>query len=255
MDVIDHNRRAWDRRVARGNRWTVPVTPEDVDRARRGDIDILLVPEPVPRAWYGELAGKRVLGLAAAGGQQCPLLAAAGADVTVFDLSPAQLERDREVARREGLAIETVEGEMSDLSAFADASFELIVHPVANLYVADVRPVWPECYRVLAPGGALLAGFYNPIMCVFDDELYDDGVLQVRYPVPYSDVASLTDAERAEIIEAGEPLAFGHSLSDQIGGQLDAGFVLAGFFECGRGAGQLPDRFIPPYIATRAVKL
>jgi hypothetical protein len=92
-------------------------------------------------------------------------------------------------------------------------------------------------------------------MCVFDDDKLDAGVLEVRYPVPFSDVDHLTDAERAEIIESGEPLVFGHSLADQIGGQLEAGFAITGYLECGRGDDHLPDRFVPPYIATRAVKL
>ena len=87
------------------------------------------------------LAGADVLCLAAGGGQQGPILAAAGADVTVFDNSPRQLAQDRLVADRDGLAIRTIEGDMADLSAFADASFDLVVHPVSNVFAADVRPV------------------------------------------------------------------------------------------------------------------
>ena len=81
-----------------------------------------------------------MLCLASGGGQQGPILAAAGANVTVFDNSPRQLAQDRLVADREGLAIETVLGDMADLSAFPDARFDLIVHPVSNVFVPDVRP-------------------------------------------------------------------------------------------------------------------
>jgi SAM-dependent methyltransferase len=131
-----------------------------------------------------------VLCLASGGGQQGPILAAAGARVTVFDNSPQQLAQDRHVARRDRADLATVEGDMRDLSAFADASFDLIVHPTSNLFVPDVRPVWRECFRVLRPGGVLLAGFCNPILYLFDQELADDGVLQVRHALPYSDLTA-----------------------------------------------------------------
>ena len=39
----------------------------------------------MPADWFGDLAGAPVLCLASGGGQQGPLLAAAGARVTVFD--------------------------------------------------------------------------------------------------------------------------------------------------------------------------
>ena len=59
---------------------------------------------------------RSVLCLAAGGGQQGPLFASLGLEVTVVDISPAGLETDREVAHRRGLAMETVEADMLDLS-------------------------------------------------------------------------------------------------------------------------------------------
>src|SRR5439155_1680125 len=53
-DVREYNRAAWDRQVARGNRWTVPVTSEAIARARAGEWEIVLTPaRPAPRAWFG----------------------------------------------------------------------------------------------------------------------------------------------------------------------------------------------------------
>src|SRR5947209_570203 len=110
MDVLAYNRHAWDRQVAKGNRWTVPVSPEVIAAARRGDWQVLLTPtRPVPRAWFPPLAGLDVLCLASGGGQQTPVFAAAGASVAVLDNSPAQLAQDRLVAEREGLHVETVQ--------------------------------------------------------------------------------------------------------------------------------------------------
>src|SRR3954453_11649515 len=114
-DVLGYNRRAWDRQVDGGNRWTVPVGPEEVARARRGDWRIVLTPaRPVPADWFPSLLGLDVLCLAGGGGQQGPILAAAGANVTVLDNSPEQLAQDRGVADREGLALETGGGERGD---------------------------------------------------------------------------------------------------------------------------------------------
>jgi SAM-dependent methyltransferase len=255
FDLRSYNREAWNRQVAVGNRWTVPVGPEVIAAARRGEWSVVLTPrKPVPRAWFGDLAGKDVLGLASAGGQQVPVLAAAGARVTVFDNSPSQLGRDREVAEREGLSIRTVEGDMRDLSVFPDASFELIFHPCSNVFVDDVRPVWREAFRVLRPGGVLLSGFCNPVIFLFDPDLEKQGVMQLKYRMPYSDLTSLTDAERRRYTDVGEPLSVGHSLEDQIGGQLEAGFLLAGFYEDTFEDGDRLSEYLSGFCATRAVK-
>jgi SAM-dependent methyltransferase len=258
MDIRAYNRRAWDRQVESGNPWTIPVSEAEVAAARQGRLEILLTPSrPVPRAWFPDLAGCDVLCLASGGGQQGPLLAAAGARVTVLDNSPRQLAQDRLVAEREGLAITTVEGDMAHLEMFPAACFDLIVHPVSNLFVPDVRPVWREAYRVLWPGGILLAGFTNPVRYLFDYELAErTGELWAKYRLPYSDVESLGEEERQRYIAEGSPLEFSHTLEDQIGGQLEAGFVLAGFYEDDypEDEQEAISQYMPSFIATRAVK-
>ena len=75
----------------------------------------------------------------------------------------------------------------------------------------------------------------------------------VRHAAPYSDLTCLTDEERRRYIDRDEPLGFGHTLEDQIGGQLDAGFLLAGFYEDRDPSHPLAE-FPPAFIATRALK-
>jgi SAM-dependent methyltransferase len=255
MEIVEYNARAWDEAVKERSEWTIPVGPGVITAARGGEWKILLTPtKPIPRTWFPqELRGVRVLCLASGGGQQGPVLAAAGAAVTVFDNSPRQLAQDRMVAQRENLRIVTEQGDMADLSRFADGSFDLIVHPVSNLFVSAVRPVWNEAFRVLRSGGDLLAGFCNPAMFIFDMAQADEGVLEVRHKLPYSDLTDLTAEERQRYVDDLQPLEFGHTLDDQIGGQLDAGFVLTGFYE-DVWPGQALSDYMPHYIATRAHK-
>ncbi|MDZ7684169.1 MAG: class I SAM-dependent methyltransferase [Gammaproteobacteria bacterium] len=253
--ILDHNRDAWDRQVDEGNEWTVPVTAEQVSEARNGNVRIVLTPSIiVPGEWFPSLRGAKVLCLASGGGQQGPLLAAAGADVTVFDNSPKQLGRDREVAERERLELSTVQGDMRDLSVFESDTFDLIVHPVSNTFVPDVRPVWREAYRVLKPGACLLSGFDNPVIHLFDETEYDNGNLVVTNRIPYSDTELLSTTEISQRAVEGRPLEFGHTLDHQIGGQLEAGFTITGFYE-DRYPGDDPlSKYIAMFIATRALK-
>lgn len=255
LNLREHNRDAWDREAVDGSPCSIPVSDAEIEAARAGNWRLRVTgSEPVPGAWLPTVRGLRVLCLGGGGGQQAPILAAAGGLVTVVDLSPAQLSRDRLLAERHALSIKTIEADMSDLSAFADRSFDVVVHPVSNQYVPDCQAVWHEASRVLEPQGMLIAGFINPVDFALDRRLYGQGILQIWHALPYSDFEILTDREKSEMISAKSPFEFGHTFQAQFGGQTDAGFAIVGFFEDWR-AGDILSRFMPSYFATRAIKM
>src|SRR5690242_338859 len=165
MNIRSYNRDAWNREVKDGqNRCSQPVDSQTIAKARQGEFSILLTENiPVPHKWFPPLKGADVLCLASGGGQQGPVLAAAGANVTVFDNSPAQLKQDQLVAERESLGLKTVEGDAEELSIFPDGSFDLVFNPCSTVFMPDVRAVWKECARVLRPGGILMTGSMNPV--------------------------------------------------------------------------------------------
>src|SRR4030042_1974253 len=174
-------------------------------------------------------------------------------NTVILGPSPAarQCEQDRMVAKREGLVLITVEGDMRDLSDFGDGCFDLVFHPVSNVFCPEVCPVWREVFRVLRPGGTLLAGFDNPAMFIFDGEQAEKGVFEVKYKLPF-DATQLTEEERLREFRGEWTLEFSHSLEEQIGGQLEAGFILTGLYE-DQQASPL-GKYMPAYIATRAIK-
>jgi ubiquinone/menaquinone biosynthesis C-methylase UbiE len=207
----------------------------------------------VTESWLPAMPGTDVLALASGGGQQAPLLAAAGARVTVVDISEGQLALDRAVAEREDLQIKTMQADVSDLSVFEDSSFDFIVHPIANAFIADVGSVWREAFRVLREGGAMVAGFNNPAVYLFDWKDHERGVLTVRNRLPFSDASVLPPDERDGYIERGVALEFSHTLEEQIGGQIEAGFEIVGFYEDRQDDLALA-AFMATSMATRARK-
>ena len=254
MNYIVENGKIWDDRSENNDTWSIPVTSEMVEQAKNGMWSIVLTPtKSVPVCWFPDsLNGMKVLCLASGGGQQGPILAAAGADVTVFDNSKRQLEKDEFVAKRDNLNIKTVQGNMQDLSVFDNESFDCIVHPWSNGYVDNVRPVWKECARVLKKNGILLAGFGNPIECIFNISKLERGVFSVENTIPYADIEHMDDPETRAIVETDGYL-WGHTLEDQIQGQIDAGFAIVGFYE--DLGGTALDKYINSSIATKAIKI
>jgi SAM-dependent methyltransferase len=252
QNYTDINSKTWDKWAKNDCEWSRPIGHEEYVKAQNGDWGVYLTPcIYVPKEWFGALAGKKLLGLASGGGQQMPVFAALGSACTVFDYSDSQLDAERFVAEREGYPLNIVKGDMAKRLPFDDNSFDIIFNPVSNCYIEDVYHVWNECYRVLKTRGILLAGFDNGMNFLFDD----DGTLPLKAAnkLPFN---PLKDEKLYEkLMEGDDGVQFSHSLEEQIGGQLKAGFTLTDLYEDRDrvGCGVLRE-YTPQYIATRAIK-
>lgn len=148
MNYQEINSKVIDRWVKEGWEWGKPISHDVYEDAKKGIWDVLLTPTRyLPHEWFGDLQGKKVLGLASGGGQQIPIFTALGAECTVLDYSEKQLESERLVAGREGYSVHIIKADMTKRLPFSDAEFDLIFHPVSNCYAEEVQPIFKECYR------------------------------------------------------------------------------------------------------------
>lgn len=246
--IHDHNRHAWDVLVRRNERHTRPAKDEEfADPLKALDA----------RGWLGgSVQGKRLLCLAAGGGRQGPLYAAAGAVVTVVDLSPAMLAKDREVAAERGLDLRIVEASMDDLGMFADASFDIVIHPVSTCYVPDVRPVFLEVARVTVPQGLYISQHKQPTSLQTDVKPSPGGYEIIQ---PYYRRDPLPPVAGSLHREPGT-LEFLHRWEELIGGMCQAGFVIENLSEPYHGGDEPPavgsfahrSRYVAPYLRIKA---
>jgi SAM-dependent methyltransferase len=246
--IQEQNRRAWDARLRRGDWHTESARDHEF-------LDPLAAVDD--QGWLGgNVHGKRVLCLAAGGGKHGPLFAAAGANVTVVDLSPRMLEIDRQVAARRELALQAVETSMEDLSMFPDAMFEVVIQPVSTCYVPDVVAVYREVARVTAPGGIYISQHKQPACLqaevlpsprgyVLGEMYYRSGPLP-----PVVDGCLHRESGTVEFL---------HRWQDLIGGLCRAGFVLEDLIEPRHGdpgaeSGSFKHRslFVPPFVTLKA---
>ena len=248
MRYQDINAKTIDAWCESGWEWGKAISHEEFNAGQNGQWDVLLTPTKyVPHEWFGELKGKDVLGLASGGGQQIPIFSALGAKCTVLDYSGNQCESERMVAKREGYTVNVIQADMTKRLPFEDGAFDLIFHPVSNCYVEDVKPIFKECYRVLKKGGILLCGLNNGFAYIFDET-----ETNMKYRLPFNPLKDPVAYE--DSIKNNWGIAFSHTLEEQIGGQLEAGFTLTDLYEDTSKYGVLHDYNVPTFLATRAVK-
>ncbi len=100
---------------------------------------------------------------------------------------------------------------------------------------------------MLKKGGILLAGLDNGINYIFNDD-----ETTVTYKLPFN---PLKDKQLYEMsIKNDWGIQFSHTIEEQIGGQLKAGFILTDIYEDTNGVGRLHEFNVPTFYATRAIK-
>lgn len=245
--IYEHNRQAWDRMVQQGQRFTRPAADSEfVDPLNKLD---------TPGWLGGDIHGKQLLCLAAGGGKHSVLYAAAGAQVTVVDISPAMLELDRQVAAERRLEIRTVQASMDDLAAFSEATFDIVIHPVSTCYVPNVVGVYREVARVTRPGGLYISQHKQPVSLQAAVEPTDQGYLLTE---PYYRGGPLPDVTGSPHRESGT-LEFLHRWEELIGGLCRAGFVIEDLLEPLHATPQAAvnsfahrSQYVPPYVRLKA---
>lgn len=203
--------------------WAACASKEQLQVAKAGKLKLKFFDKDVPEEWLKDIKGKKVLCLAGAGGLQAPLLACAGAKVTVIDISKKMLDKDREIAKKEDLQIEIVKGNICDLSMFSNDNFDYIINPPSLMYIPELNIVFKECYRVLKNDGVFIMMAPNPInyICDYmDDE--QGGYYKAVHRMPFCS----KDYDDSDWIE------YGHTMEEYLGGLIACGFLINGYMEC-----------------------
>ncbi len=242
-----HNRRAWDERVKSNDRFTRPANDEDF-------IDPLKTVDGL--GWLGgDIRERRLLCLAAGGGRQGPLYAAAGAHVTVVDISPEMLQLDREVAGERKLNLRTVQTSMDDLTMFGAGEFDIVIHPVSTCYIPDLGAVYQQVARVTRSGSIYVSQHKQPVSLQADLDASASGYELVE---PYYRQGPLPQTSRSRLREQGT-LEFLHRWEQMLGGLCRAGFVIEDLIEpfhadSEAALGEFGHRccYIAPYVRIKA---
>lgn len=244
----DFNSQTIDKWVEEGWEWGKPISHEQYELAKQGVWSVLLTPtKPMPKTWFpNSIQNLKVLGLASGGGQQMPIFSALGAECTVLDYSKKQIESEEMVAKREGYQIKTILYDMTNPLPFADEEFDIIFHPVSNSYIEKVEPLFQECFRILKQYGILVCGLDNGLNYISDDEI------TINNKLPFNPLEN--EEQYQSLLKGNDGIQFSHTLEEQIGGQLKAGFTLVDLFEDINGEGRLHDLNVPCFIATKSIK-
>lgn len=267
MPVIDRetilgaNRRAYQQMTADGSPLCQIVSDEELAHPLR-TVDAA--------GWLGgDISGAKVLCLAAGGGRQSCLYAAAGAHVTVVDLSPAMLEQDRIAARQRGHQVELIEGSMDDLSMLSAGRFDIVIHPVSTCYIPSIAVVYAQVAQVIRGGGVYISQHKSPASLqistqprpvaggppryTVDHTCYRSGA-NANAPVPPPDPGPVA----ARLREPGA-VEFLHRWEELIGGLCRSGFVIEDLSEpmharVNAEPASFADRakFVPPYVRIKA---
>ncbi|HUR50723.1 MAG TPA: class I SAM-dependent methyltransferase [Mycobacteriales bacterium] len=193
-----------------------------------GDADLLWCPEGLREGdaqLLGDVRDRDVLELGCGAAQGGRWLASQGARVTAFDVSLGQLQVARELDRRTGIGVPTVQADAQRLP-FRDAAFDVVASAFGAIpFVSDSAGTMAEVARVLRPGGRFVFSTTHPVRWVFPDDPGPDG-LTVR--TSYFDRTPYVEED-----EQGRATYVEHhrTLGDRVRDLVAAGLVLVDLVE------------------------
>jgi 2-polyprenyl-3-methyl-5-hydroxy-6-metoxy-1,4-benzoquinol methylase len=184
-----------------------------------------------PQGRLGDVAGKDVLCLAGGGGQQSVAFALLGANVTVVDISEAQLHRDQEAAAHYNLKLNLFQGDMRDLSRFGEDSYDIVWQPYSLNFVPDARVVFHEVARVLRVEGMYYFNCANPFVIGLGGKDWNRDGYALK--LPYVDGAEITHEDESWIYRGEaphepikKPKEYRHTLGTLLNGLIERGFLI-----------------------------
>lgn len=218
-EYIDANRELW-------NTWTaVHVASKfyDVEGFRRGKRTL----QEIDYKELGDVVGRRLLHLQCHFGLDTLSLARLGAVVTGMDLSPAAIEKARELATECELEARFVCCDLYDLPDHLDGEFDIVYTSAGVLaWLPDLKR-WAEIIaHYLRPGGIFYVREFHPFTGIFDTE-GEGGTPRIRYPYfhdpepgRYEDTGSYADTEAPVEVVSYE---WEHSLGEVITALIKVG--------------------------------
>lgn len=247
VDHLQANQKAWNQFAESGSLFAKTAT----DAECRNPLKTL-----DGRGWLPDsVAGLDVLCLAAGGGWQSVLYAAAGARVTVVDISDSMLKLDEQECRRRGFPVRTIQASMDELGILADETFDIVHQPVSTCYIPDLRSVYREIARIIRDDGIYISQHKQPIsLQISHRNERQQFVIGVEYyhegPLPLQTDNAYRESGTTEYL---------HTLEHLIGDLCVAGFTIEDLREPKR-ADYSADvshygyrgRFVPPYLRMKA---
>jgi ubiquinone/menaquinone biosynthesis C-methylase UbiE len=213
----------------------------------------------------GDLSQKRVLALGGGGGRQSVLYGLCNADITILDISDAQLDIDREMATHYGFDVRLIQGDMRDLSQFEDAAFDIVDHPYSLNFIPEIGDLFKQIARVMSKDGIYQVMFSNPFSVgVRMTEWNGTGYVVSQ---PYKDGQQVTYADEDWVYDKSQHevdlvVEYRHTLSTIINKLAASGFVIQQLQEVGAlvrddsavgGTWEHLTATLPPWIWLRAI--
>ncbi|MBN2015462.1 class I SAM-dependent methyltransferase [Candidatus Dojkabacteria bacterium] len=222
-EVYKYNLKRWESLAAANALFTKPVKDLTKKQSRE-----YIDPENI----LGKIEGKQVLCLAGGGGQQSIAFALLGADVTVFDISPAQLDKDLNTSRKYNVELSIQQGDMRDLSCFGKKKFDIIYQPFSLNFVPDCSLVFREVSRITKSRGIYTFMCSNPFFTGITEKNWNGKgiVLNSEYKegekVSYSDQDWVFTKSTKSKDKINPPVEYRQTLSKLINSLYENAFTL-----------------------------